>query len=958
METRTDNIFIKLSDNSNIEKLYKKFGMNLLEDINASIDEFEVYESWNRFHLLGSNTFSNLYLSFLEPYLLEIRNQLQKYDDNFQSDTIERTITENMLENISSLSEGVWIAEMRNINKNQTEYLVYLNQDYKNLAEVVKKYPYWYFSIISFIRDTTKYLLEFLSHLIQDKALVANQFLEADGMITDIKLSMGDRHRGTFVIKVESKFGNYFYKPRRSKLDTLFKEVIDKIGEQDGILKMKAPKIIDQGSYSWAEEIRYIPLQSRNKNERYYIRLGQLLAITYILNGSDLHYENIISCGEFPVAIDVETLLTSRLRFKKQTTPKMLQEDNINYLEDSVSNLIILPTIVKSNGDFYDLSPLKIYSGELPNTLAETWKKSNHLIQKNELKDVIGFIQRGFINIYNEVLKDKERYKEYFNRLFNNVPIRYLNREIHDYSQILRLLKNPVCLFHFKYAFAVSMKLLSEEIQEEEVLEYKELLKFNIPYFELDTDSTDLLLFDDKRIKNYFIETPLESLEHKLNILCEEDLERQLRLITQMLTVVSAEFDVKEINEVTIHEGESLQKQRAQTVEQMIATVFENKLINPLTKQYFWITPELEGDNNRSFYQIHENPDSYYSGSVGILRCLLLLEKSGYKDLPINKLISDIEIDIDAIINYGTADTSIGAYNGIAQYLRYYAYIYKNNNFSVLSLKRIHYLLDLIENGFKNDEKLDILDGTAGVILTLIEIFQLDLSDCLNNRVIKLVEKCRLHLIDSIIYDKGEAYFPIAQEKNRYFTGFAHGSSGITLAIYRASKLLNIDDYTLIRSLLKTERRLFDKTNQMWFKDNNRNSYSWGWCHGIPGILLSRLELIKHGYQDDYIIEEAYELYEIAIKKSLGVNLTFCHGDLGNIVICKYAEVMLDIENSKVDKYIQEIFPYLTNATRYHIRGTETIGVMHGLVGVATFLDSTICDNYLRFLDILKITSD
>ena len=161
----------------------------------------------------------------------------------------------------------------------------------------------------------------------------------------------------------------------------------------------------------------------------------------------------------------------------------MLQEDNINYLEDSVSNLIILPTIVKSNGDFYDLSPLKIYSGELPNTLAETWKKSNHLIQKNELKDVIGFIQRGFINIYNEVLKDKERYKEYFNRLFNNVPIRYLNRETHDYSQILRLLKNPVCLFHFKYAFAVSMKLLSEELQEEEVLEYKELLKFNIPYF-------------------------------------------------------------------------------------------------------------------------------------------------------------------------------------------------------------------------------------------------------------------------------------------------------------------------------------------------------------------------------------------------------------------------------------------------------------------------------------------
>ena len=60
---------------------------------------------------------------------------------------------------------------------------------------------------------------------------------------------------------------------------------------------------------------------------------------------------------------------------------------------------------------------------------------------------------------------------------------------------------------------------------------------------------------------------------------------------------------------------------------------------------------------------------------------------------------------------------------------------------------------------------MDILDGTAGVILTLIEIFQLDLSDCLNNRVIKLVEKCRLHLIDSIIYDKGKPIFLLHRKK-------------------------------------------------------------------------------------------------------------------------------------------------------------------------------------------------
>lgn len=68
-----------------------------------------------------------------------------------------------------------------------------------------------------------------------------------------------------------------------------------------------------------------------------------------------------------------------------------------------------------------------------------------------------------------------------------------------------------MCLFHFKYAFAVSMKLLSEEIQEEEVQEYKEMLKFNIPYFELNTGSTDLLLSNGEKIKLLYRNTSRKS---------------------------------------------------------------------------------------------------------------------------------------------------------------------------------------------------------------------------------------------------------------------------------------------------------------------------------------------------------------------------------------------------------------------------------------------------------------
>ena len=58
-------------------------------------------------------------------------------------------------------------------------------------------------------------------------------------MITDIKLSMETDIEEHLSSRVESKFGNYFYKPRRSELDTLFKEVIDKIGGARWNTKMR-----------------------------------------------------------------------------------------------------------------------------------------------------------------------------------------------------------------------------------------------------------------------------------------------------------------------------------------------------------------------------------------------------------------------------------------------------------------------------------------------------------------------------------------------------------------------------------------------------------------------------------------------------------------------------------------------------------------------------------------------
>ena len=39
--------------------------------------------------------------------------------------------------------------------------------------------------------------------------------------------------------------------------------------------------------------------------------MGIIICVNYILRTNDLHYENIIAHGEFPVIVDLETIMTN-----------------------------------------------------------------------------------------------------------------------------------------------------------------------------------------------------------------------------------------------------------------------------------------------------------------------------------------------------------------------------------------------------------------------------------------------------------------------------------------------------------------------------------------------------------------------------------------------------------------------------------------------------------------------
>jgi hypothetical protein len=60
--------------------------------------------------------------------------------------------------------------------------------------------------------------------------------------------------------------------------------------------------------------VYYKSCKTEDEIRRYFYRFGILIFGSYILNTNDLHEENVIAAGEYPIIIDAETILDNRRR--------------------------------------------------------------------------------------------------------------------------------------------------------------------------------------------------------------------------------------------------------------------------------------------------------------------------------------------------------------------------------------------------------------------------------------------------------------------------------------------------------------------------------------------------------------------------------------------------------------------------------------------------------------------
>ena len=332
------NRYIKeISKNSHERKYWSELlGKSTLEYVLASSDDcyknnddtilgemtqeykakaYTYYEAWLR---------EECFHSFYEPLIGYSQAYFLKHHETVwlsYNSQIQTMLLVLLFKKTESLALRVLINDMKSLkeqhqlhgNDSKEEYEFYVSQylaDREHHQKLLDKYPVILRLYLKMTLQLGNYLEEFTQHFLDDKADLENNLFDGDniGKILDLEMNFSDAHfGGRTVIKVT--FDNnrtLIYKPRTVKNDILYQRVYDRFARACGLDTYKC-RLLDRGTYGWSEFLHTDKCESRDAVGRYYRRLGIQLFICYLYSIKDMHYENIMAVGEYPVLVDLET---------------------------------------------------------------------------------------------------------------------------------------------------------------------------------------------------------------------------------------------------------------------------------------------------------------------------------------------------------------------------------------------------------------------------------------------------------------------------------------------------------------------------------------------------------------------------------------------------------------------------------------------------------------------------
>ncbi|MFJ5631953.1 type 2 lanthipeptide synthetase LanM family protein [Streptomyces goshikiensis] len=204
--------------------------------------------------------------------------------------------------------------------------------------------------------DAADAVAEALERLADDHARLTAGLLAGSGgdpgLLVAVAPGAGDGHRGgRSVMLLRFADGTRLvYKPRSLSVHRHFNDLVAWFNELPDSVDLRTLRLLDRGDYGWVEFVGAAPCACAAEVETFYRRQGALLALLHLIDGTDLHHENLIAVGADPVLIDVETL------FHPPLAGTATEDPAAGALHDSVYRVGLLPQLLVGDHSALDVS--------------------------------------------------------------------------------------------------------------------------------------------------------------------------------------------------------------------------------------------------------------------------------------------------------------------------------------------------------------------------------------------------------------------------------------------------------------------------------------------------------------------------------------------------------------------------------------------------------------------------
>jgi type 2 lantibiotic biosynthesis protein LanM len=822
--------------------------------------------------------------------------------------------------------------------------------------------------------DTTRELLLRLGADLRD--LRGDILSSEDSPISFIEGDLSDSHNCGRSVRIIgfADGARIVYKPKDLRLDAAWRSLVTRLNEADAPVKLKAAHVVVRQGYGWAEFIDHLGCADASGVQQFFFRAGALLAVFHLFAGTDMHQENIIAAGDYPVPIDLEMILQpSADENKSQDAEAEAFETATETIMNSVMAVSLLPSYEKVLGDeVFSIGGLRsgararfgvAWSAINSDAMRPRKVKKDSQIAPN-LPHVGGRTAR-FSDHIDDFVSGFEVYAQFLMRLKNHaghewlfdqfagLPVRRILRHTRFYYMLLGRLKNYKGMDDGA-AWSAQADFLarlanwernSDTLWPLQRSERLALLQLNLPHFmsasdgeisdatgtSVCTGATPGLIRARTRVKSFdeeeiawqvsVIRQNTSTLTRSTPMARKRRLPNASRLPTREIFIAEAARIADEIACCTVRRGPGAA----------------------------WIGLDWMGDSEIA--QLLPLGPDLYNGTCGLAVFLAAHATVSGSDTSRQLALAAVAQLRKNIRSRNAAriarSLGIGGACGLGSIVYALAVIAKCLCDDAL-LADAHRTATLFTDDLiAADKMLDVLNGSAGAILAVLRLHR----DTRSTEVLNLAIKCGEHLLAQR-RSRANGYCSwIAQGAgDRPLNGIAHGAAGFAYALACLSAAAGRKDFADASvECIAFEDSTYDAAHSNWrdLRGNREPSFSCQWCHGAPGIGLARIGMKRLTTWDRNSRLHDGEILERDLRNALvGTECgwphyldTMCCGTLGSIELFREAADALGRPDLR-DKAARRMLAVIESATRsggYRFAAGSrqfNLGLFQGVAGV------------------------